>query len=1406
MPNGYSVSDGGTGMNPYVILEKLMVPRVSGKTGAETIGRFGVGFYTALSHLKSKQDSVTVETFDGARGHTITFKIHEGSGDVFVRMMPSTRKEVGTTIRVTTSSFDAEVAKRQAVEAFATNRENIFFINGEHVNDLGDQERMKGRTTDISFSNELGDVSHVYTLVRGVPVPRQGFTIRGAHLPTRLELNFPTECRIGESRDEIEVNDTAIRAMKEMIGLALRSSASVSMKVALCNTLAPIVEMMQKSTKSNKKEDNLITALQDAFSQHVYKPEIAYLPNEPMLTSMLAVPGAQFIHPSVYSPGYVEAPGVSRCAAFESKNGTAVYLVDFKPDASEFIVRIGKNIYLSRKVYEMHKTAPASLNVYFSNLDNTGQNIKERDLEAGKFTDTPKIPETGRGVIKVARDRGVPQRESVDSDTDLFVQLVELGVFKNSPSNIKIFVEAMLPDHDPDLLSERDRQELSKRYLVQLNNRIRSKNKVLRRRARAGKENSFGNVISEEEAGYLRSGVRSIVMDPSTPRSQIYPRVKEYVFKVLRKGMQEEHLESPDQIAGIRFWVNFLRDEHFAKYAALRQSYRPPIEGESGQHPDEPLSRDGYSEREYIGLLGKIHKFIPLSENARFFDPLEHAYFLEYLTFCQSIIGGTTLPRFIGEDSVEDLLEEGMTIDMFRRADEVYKKVIAGRPLDQVREIVSTFSALREGMDTDMTQIEYQKIPRSIRGYMMYIIEGGEIVHEKDFRESTIAQSEYDANIPLSSLVQSKREHDDAFLGFSGTPAQLQAFVRDAQHGQDPSQALRSIMHSANNVVVNDGYLWIQKMLRNSLDASLKDSGSSETPLIQLEAYVRAENGSTPDLVIEARDGAGMDLHTIINFLLIPGEKDLREGDASGKFGQGFFTIFGDAKEVLIQTSKGSGIIEHARIRPIKDSRGATIDFSAELTQTSGNFKGTVIQKTVVSDIPQLEAAFCKNAAVSYGGLMDRNKIQLNFGTKQINTPRTVLAETIVAGVGAVKIYDANEFALTQNGFYIKQLDDAILSVVPSHVRDKFKKHGIVLDIPASIRLLPSEKDIASGSQADFARVVDALPALAIRSYIALVATGRIPLDNVPYDYFEEGRSMSLPSRIREDVGRLLAGGVGDVPEVYLQSADAFTQLLTALPAFSVGDEKVSLADLRERFIADSASVITDKLPPFIQNLMQRALDIKQRQEISAQRARAAFDRAARVAQTSGKASIFSGLDQTLLNTGQLLSDRPLPSRNEALQREASTLYAYDQIVKSLLNSVGEARPNISYYLRMGMSIAHAWPATRSIGFNLQTLEGPLRDLKVIIEQRLPASDMRVQKFMHDLISVTTHERQHNLEGTEEGQWTHNDTFFAGQRNVLAEVILKDPSWITRTLDEVYDLFPQPTIAPTDRVVELLQQ
>ena len=68
---GYEISDSGKGMNPYVILEKLIMPRISGKDGNETIGRFGIGFYTVLSHLKGKDDFVKIQTHFGGRKHEI---------------------------------------------------------------------------------------------------------------------------------------------------------------------------------------------------------------------------------------------------------------------------------------------------------------------------------------------------------------------------------------------------------------------------------------------------------------------------------------------------------------------------------------------------------------------------------------------------------------------------------------------------------------------------------------------------------------------------------------------------------------------------------------------------------------------------------------------------------------------------------------------------------------------------------------------------------------------------------------------------------------------------------------------------------------------------------------------------------------------------------------------------------------------------------------------------------------------------------------------------------------------------------------------------------------------------------------------------------------------------------------
>ena len=73
--HGYTVTDHGSGMNPKILTEKFPIPSISGKDGVSDIGRFGVGFYTALAHLKTTNDFVRVTTNDGNKTRVLTYQI-----------------------------------------------------------------------------------------------------------------------------------------------------------------------------------------------------------------------------------------------------------------------------------------------------------------------------------------------------------------------------------------------------------------------------------------------------------------------------------------------------------------------------------------------------------------------------------------------------------------------------------------------------------------------------------------------------------------------------------------------------------------------------------------------------------------------------------------------------------------------------------------------------------------------------------------------------------------------------------------------------------------------------------------------------------------------------------------------------------------------------------------------------------------------------------------------------------------------------------------------------------------------------------------------------------------------------------------------------------------------------------
>ncbi len=509
-----------------------------------------------------------------------------------------------------------------------------------------------------------------------------------------------------------------------------------------------------------------------------------------------------------------------------------------------------------------------------------------------------------------------------------------------------------------------------------------------------------------------------------------------------------------------------------------------------------------------------------------------------------------------------------------------------------------------------------------------------------------------------------------------------------------------------------------------------------------------------------------MDIHTVINYLLIPNESSKKfDEETVVKFGQGFFTIFGDAKDVLIKTSKGNLRTEYIMIKPIKDQNGKIIDFSVEMSWKAEEFKGTVIQKVVDTDMPQVEAAFCKSAVVSYGGLIDRRSVQLDFREQEVNTPRTVLAETTIPKLGTMRMYDAHENAMTQNGLFIKELDEELLGLIPENLRKVMQKNGIVLDIPASIKLIKSRADIARKKEI-LPLLAEHIPALALRAYLSSVMLGKAELPNIPYDYFEAQENRQVTGTIQDDAMKIAQGNPLTNYDHYLQDENALTQLLTVLPCMNLEGKQISIFELAEKISENPTSVDIDKLPQSIREKIKHAT-IQKSEEVQDQ------EKAKREYESS----------DTMIFTARSLPD------NLELQKTASVYYAYDQLVRFILQHSDASEVKPAYYLQVGQSKAHAYQGTNSIGFNLDYLERQLSQLAEIVDKKLPATDMQVQLFLEEAIALCTHERQHNLEGSEETQWTHNDTFFEGQRKVVAKFIKDQSTTIQNMLDELYQKF-----------------
>ena len=1448
--SGYSIRDHGSGMNPYVILEKLIIPKVSGKTGKETIGRFGVGFYTVLSHLKRKNDIVRIETHDGQTGHVIEFKIHERTGDVFVHTERDDKLEKGTSITVQAEEFDSQDAQRLCRELLAYNDRSNIVLNGEKMNDVEGFESVKGEHTGVMYTTEIADKSKASIMVNGVVI--EHFNISGMNMCKEVAIDFPLTCSLPESRSELCIDQIAIASVKEIIGTVLSTQIDEQQKIAISNALYPVLEKLQARTRSNKRDDNLLVYFQEAFKDSVKMEGKVFLPNTKAF-QMLDIPDAVYLDSRIHETDLEKIQGLSRCDQFESTAGYQLFIADFKEGMDEFMVEDEKILVIDRKIYERHKDMPAVLNVYFSNLDVTGQSKKEK--AKGRIT-------SGQKTLKVD---AIKSREGVELDERLKIIFGVIHASKMSDFNHDDFKDFVS-------LNEEEQTSLIKQKLIERCNQCLSEqvSKGHRDKSFDGEfdkgmlaynlmRSEKGKSITEEDKIRLMAEIKSMARSVSIIDLDV--KIEDFLKKEIDFDRKIDVSEL-SLYRWLRFFDQFDQAGGIKLFALHDKASSLMYERSSSQ--GRGISQDFFKGAFFNNLI-ILNDSIPLDDVEVFFSDYDEKYLVAYCDFI-SHFTASNVYRLNPFDKQYGTLATGITNERLVRADEIFRKIFINKSAEDIFSIseeigIAKIQRYEDGSGrVNFDKIKYQNVSRSSRAYLMYILEGGEILNEKGFDETNIEQSQYQAQIPLSTLVQAKKDNEQFFQGFSGTPAELVTHARESQRGVDPSKALRDIMHSAENQIVNEGYLWIREVLQNSLDAIKQNrSQFAETPKVSVDAYLRnktkkmpedqlwgvlqssikrfypghldffknaitksiptltSENFvsaidalgaittrdkekffpesliqelktqfetmtfTEPDLVVEARDPVGMDLHTVINYLLIPNESSKTyDEETVGKFGQGFFTIFGDAKEVLIKTSKGNLRTEYIKIKPIKDQASKIVDFSVEMSCKVEEFKGTVIQKVIDTDMPQVEAAFCKSAVVSYGGLIDRGAVQLDFIDQEINTPRTVLAETQIPQLGAMRIYDANENAMTQNGLLIKELDEELLAMIPENLKKVMQKNGIVLDIPASIKLIKSRADIA-GKQVIIPLLAEHIPALALRSYLSSVMLGKAEFLNIPYDYFVDQKNRQVAGSIQEDAEKIAFGESLLNYKKYLQDENALTQLLTLLPCISIEGKSISIFDLADKISKNPNSVDIAQLPQSMQCKI-KDVGFQKSQETQDQK----------------KAEQEYGVKDTMV-----MRDTDLPNDPE-IQKTASAYYAYDQLVRFIFEHTAASDVRPAYYLQVGQSNAHVLQGKNSIGFNLYYLEGQMSQLAEIIDQKLPATDTKVQRFFEEMIGLCTHERQHNLEGSEESQWTHNDVFFEGQRKVIAIFIKEQSINIQEVLNEIYRKYTS-SFVPAKQLMKQMQ-
>jgi metal-responsive CopG/Arc/MetJ family transcriptional regulator len=633
-----------------------------------------------------------------------------------------------------------------------------------------------------------------------------------------------------------------------------------------------------------------------------------------------------------------------------------------------------------------------------------------------------------------------------------------------------------------------------------------------------------------------------------------------------------------------------------------------------------------------------------------------------------------------------------------------------------------------------------------------------------------------------------KNLNDGAFMNFHGSTEELNQLLNVPEKDFiDSKSTKRQIAHAINNQGVNNDYIWIRELIQNAIDAASKmKSGDNNVS-------VRPMKNKKGEFVLQIQDPLGMNQNEVINYLLAPGESSKRNDSSQvGKFGQGFFTIFKNSRDVTIQTSKGDGTVLNVKItpldidgRPLKE-KGKVFDLGIQMFQESGNYKGTTINNNIFSDFPEMEGTFAKSALMLSAALVDASKATIFYKDKAINSSIKSSAIVEIPNLGTVKAYRSSDSALTQNGLYIKKLDPTLIEELPKAVRAYYEKQGLVIDLPPSLALIQSRNDIINADEI-LPKLKKALPNLVTSLFLKELTDSSMDINalvqvlkdlDLPYDFFERPDQVIISEDVKNDIKQLKKGESISF-EKYSANPSQMLQFIVSIDFLEYKGEQLSLKQLAGKLNKEKDGFDLKSLPEVVQRIVQYSLNsIKDSQSAAIQ------------AQT-----------QYGISSPNVVTDFKLTKiLVQGKEKEISPYLAFDKLRELILDTIGSPETSRTYYLSLdNYDGAHAYHDT--IGWNLNFIEDAVENLAIAL---VNSDQDKFNKLLEKVLRVETHEYRHLIERSED-DGTHNQTFYKGQREILRLLLNRiNPVELFEKLKNEFSDITQEQVISKDEFLRIL--